>query len=38
MSDRGYWDAVLTEGVSKAAEIADSTLSNVYQEMGFLKR
>ena len=38
MSDRGYWDEGLAEGVSKVAEIADSTHSNVYQAMGFLKR
>nr|KAJ0213997.1 hypothetical protein LSAT_V11C400168010 [Lactuca sativa] len=38
MSDKGYCDEVLAEGVSKAAEIANSTLSNVYQAMGFLKR
>ncbi|KAI7757592.1 hypothetical protein M8C21_016483 [Ambrosia artemisiifolia] len=38
MSDTGYLDQVLAEGASKAADIADVTLSNVYQAMGFLKR
>ncbi|KAJ0853912.1 putative tryptophan--tRNA ligase [Helianthus annuus] len=35
----GYLDQVLAEGASKAADIADVTVSsNVYQAMGFLKR
>ncbi|KAJ0779813.1 putative aminoacyl-tRNA synthetase, class Ic, tetratricopeptide-like helical domain superfamily [Helianthus annuus] len=38
MSDTGYLDQVLAEGASKAADIADATVSNVYQAMGFLKR
>ncbi|KAJ0807888.1 putative tryptophan--tRNA ligase [Helianthus annuus] len=38
ISDTGYLDQVLAEGASKAADIADVTLSNVYQAMGFLKR
>ncbi|KAJ0566252.1 putative tryptophan--tRNA ligase [Helianthus annuus] len=38
MSDTGYLDQVLAEGASKAADIADVTVSNVYQAMGFLKR
>ncbi|KAK9052784.1 hypothetical protein SSX86_029414 [Deinandra increscens subsp. villosa] len=38
MSDTGYLDQVLAEGASKASDIADVTLSNVYQAMGFLKR
>jgi tryptophanyl-tRNA synthetase len=29
---------VLEEGASKAAEIADATLKNVYQAMGILRR
>uniref|UniRef100_A0A251UIH3 tryptophan--tRNA ligase n=1 Tax=Helianthus annuus TaxID=4232 RepID=A0A251UIH3_HELAN len=38
MSDTGYLDQILAEGASKAADIADVTVSNVYQAMGFLKR
>ncbi|KAL6845588.1 hypothetical protein ACP4OV_025083 [Aristida adscensionis] len=38
MSDPGYLDNVLLEGAGKAAEIADTTLNNVYQAMGFLRR
>lgn len=38
MSDTGYLDQVLAEGASKAADIADVTLRNLYQAMGFLKR
>jgi tryptophanyl-tRNA synthetase len=38
MSDPGYLDGVLLEGSGKAAEIADITLNNVYQAMGFLRR
>ncbi|MFS7957084.1 putative glutamate synthase (NADH) [Helianthus anomalus] len=38
MSDTSYLDQVLAEGASKVADIADVTLSNVYQAMGFLKR
>ncbi|KAI3812525.1 hypothetical protein L1987_17235 [Smallanthus sonchifolius] len=38
MSDTGYLDQVLAEGASKAADIADVALSNLYQAMGFLKR
>ncbi|KAJ1686232.1 hypothetical protein LUZ63_017622 [Rhynchospora breviuscula] len=37
-SDPGYLDGVLSEGARKASEIADTTLNNVYQAMGFLKR
>ncbi|KAJ4751455.1 Tryptophan--tRNA ligase [Rhynchospora pubera] len=37
-SDPGYLDSVLSEGARKASEIADTTLNNVYQAMGFLKR
>ncbi|CAJ1973921.1 unnamed protein product [Sphenostylis stenocarpa] len=38
MSDSGYLDEVLAQGARNAAEIADTTLHNVYQAMGFLKR
>ncbi|KAL5558635.1 hypothetical protein UlMin_034846 [Ulmus minor] len=38
ISDSAYLDKVLAEGATKAAEIADVTLSNVYQAMGFLRR
>ncbi|KAL9313474.1 hypothetical protein ACSQ67_018926 [Phaseolus vulgaris] len=38
MSDSGYLDEVLTQGAKNAAEIADTTLHNVYQAMGFLRR
>ncbi|KAJ9549656.1 hypothetical protein OSB04_022199 [Centaurea solstitialis] len=38
ISDKGYLDEVLAEGATKAADIADATLSNMYQAMGFLKR
>lgn len=38
MSDSGYLDKVLEEGARNAADIADATLHNVYQAMGFLRR
>ena len=38
MSDPGYLDNVLLNGAGKASEIADATLNNVYQAMGFLRR
>lgn len=38
MSDSAYLDRVLAEGATKAAHIADATLNNVYQAMGFLRR
>lgn len=38
MSDSGYLDEVLAKGARNAAEIADATLQNVYQAMGFLRR
>ncbi|KAF7830099.1 tryptophan--tRNA ligase, chloroplastic/mitochondrial isoform X1 [Senna tora] len=38
MSESGYLDEVLAEGARKASEVADATLHNVYQAMGFLKR
>ncbi|PPD92730.1 hypothetical protein GOBAR_DD10326 [Gossypium barbadense] len=38
ISDPAYLDGVLGEGATKAAAIADATLSNVYQAMGFLHR
>ncbi|GMN40013.1 hypothetical protein TIFTF001_009244 [Ficus carica] len=38
ISDVAYLDRILAEGAAKASEIADSTLNNVYQAMGFLRR
>lgn len=38
MSDSAYLDRVLAEGSERAADIADATLNNVYQAMGFLRR
>ncbi|XP_022752212.1 tryptophan--tRNA ligase, chloroplastic/mitochondrial-like [Durio zibethinus] len=38
ISDPAYLDGVLAEGAMKAAAIADATLNNVYQAMGFLRR
>ncbi|OAY54254.1 tryptophan--tRNA ligase, chloroplastic/mitochondrial isoform X1 [Manihot esculenta] len=38
ISDSAYLDKVLEEGATKAAEIADATLNNAYQAMGFLRR
>ncbi|KAG5018817.1 hypothetical protein JHK87_014672 [Glycine soja] len=38
MSDSGYLDGVLAQGARNAADIADSTLNNIYQAMGFFKR
>lgn len=38
MSDSGYLDQVLGEGARNAADIADATLHNVYQAMGFSRR
>ncbi|THG10291.1 hypothetical protein TEA_010551 [Camellia sinensis var. sinensis] len=38
ISDAGYLDRVLAEGARKAAGIADVTVNNVYQAMGFLRR
>ncbi|EEF45869.1 tryptophan--tRNA ligase, chloroplastic/mitochondrial [Ricinus communis] len=38
ISDSAYLDRVLEEGAANAAEIADATLNNVYQAMGFLRR
>ncbi|KAB5564737.1 hypothetical protein DKX38_004791 [Salix brachista] len=37
-SDSAYLDSVLEEGAGKAEEIADATLKNLYQAMGFLRR
>lgn len=37
-SDTSYLDNILAEGASKAASIADVTVNNVYQAMGFLRR
>ncbi|XP_034200499.1 tryptophan--tRNA ligase, chloroplastic/mitochondrial isoform X3 [Prunus dulcis] len=38
ISDSAYLDGILAEGATKAAGIADATLHNVYQAMGFLRR
>ncbi|KAK7351507.1 hypothetical protein VNO77_11022 [Canavalia gladiata] len=38
VSDSGYLDEVLAQGARNAADIADTTLHNVYQAMGFLRR
>lgn len=38
ISDSAYLDGILAEGAMKAAGIADATLNNVYQAMGFLQR
>ncbi|KAK6927342.1 Aminoacyl-tRNA synthetase, class Ic, partial [Dillenia turbinata] len=38
MYESAYLDKVLAEGAEKAADIADATLNNVYQAMGFLRR
>ncbi|XP_043725059.1 tryptophan--tRNA ligase, chloroplastic/mitochondrial isoform X4 [Telopea speciosissima] len=38
MSDSAYLDSVLAEGATKAAVVADATLNNVYQAMGFSRR
>ncbi|CAI9093578.1 OLC1v1029117C1 [Oldenlandia corymbosa var. corymbosa] len=37
MSDGSYLDTVLADGARRATEIADNTLKNVYQAMGFLR-
>lgn len=38
ISDSAYLDRILAEGATKASDIADTTLNNVYQAMGFLHR
>ncbi|EPS64744.1 hypothetical protein M569_10036, partial [Genlisea aurea] len=38
VSDEAYLNGVLAEGAEKATAIADATLSNAYQAMGFLRR
>lgn len=38
ISDTSYLDGVLSEGAARASNIADATLKNVYQAMGFLQR
>ncbi|CAN0907292.1 Tryptophan--tRNA ligase, chloroplastic/mitochondrial [Linum grandiflorum] len=38
VSDSTYLDRVLDDGAMKASEIADGTLNNLYQAMGFLRR
>ncbi|KAM1312926.1 hypothetical protein ACFX2F_017022 [Malus domestica] len=38
ISDSAYLDGILAEGAKTAAGIADNTLNNAYQAMGFLRR
>ncbi|WCJ20901.1 Tryptophan--tRNA ligase [Euphorbia peplus] len=38
ISDSSYLDEVLKDGATKASEIADVSLNNMYQAMGFLRR
>ncbi|KAF3446726.1 hypothetical protein FNV43_RR11906 [Rhamnella rubrinervis] len=38
ISDSAYLDRILAEGAAKASDIADATLNNAYQAMGFLQR
>uniref|UniRef100_A0A2P2LNR7 tryptophan--tRNA ligase n=3 Tax=Rhizophora mucronata TaxID=61149 RepID=A0A2P2LNR7_RHIMU len=38
VSDSAYLDRVLEEGATRASEIADATLNDVYQAMGFLRK
>ncbi|CAL1386364.1 unnamed protein product [Linum trigynum] len=38
VADPSYLDRVLEDGATKASDIADATLNNVYQAMGFLRR
>ncbi|XP_074283381.1 tryptophan--tRNA ligase, chloroplastic/mitochondrial [Silene latifolia] len=38
MSDPAYLDEILANGSARATEIADATVNNVYQAMGFLRR
>ncbi|XP_057519054.1 tryptophan--tRNA ligase, chloroplastic/mitochondrial [Amaranthus tricolor] len=38
MSEPSYLDGVLAEGAAKATAIADDTVNNVYQAMGFVRR
>lgn len=38
ISDSAYLDRILADGATKASDIADATLNNVYQAMGFLQR
>lgn len=38
MSEPSYLDGVLAEGAAKATAIADDTVNNVYQAMGFIRR
>ncbi|XP_073301584.1 tryptophan--tRNA ligase, chloroplastic/mitochondrial isoform X2 [Primulina huaijiensis] len=38
MSDATYLDGILAEGASKAETIAEVTINNIYQAMGFLRR
>ncbi|KAL7112186.1 hypothetical protein ACP275_05G136200 [Erythranthe tilingii] len=38
MSDTSYLDNILADGATKASSIADVTVNNLYQAMGFLRR
>ncbi|KAH9616318.1 hypothetical protein KSS87_008445 [Heliosperma pusillum] len=38
MSDPAYLDEILANGAARATEIADATVNNVYQAMGFLRQ
>lgn len=38
MSDPGCLDRILADGAARATDIAEATLNNVYQAMGFLRR
>ncbi|XP_075522475.1 tryptophan--tRNA ligase, chloroplastic/mitochondrial isoform X1 [Primulina tabacum] len=38
MSDATYLDTILAEGASKAETIAEVTINNIYEAMGFLRR
>lgn len=38
ISDSAYLDGILAEGAKTAAGMADNTLNNAYQAMGFLRK
>ncbi|XP_020676498.1 tryptophan--tRNA ligase, chloroplastic/mitochondrial isoform X3 [Dendrobium catenatum] len=38
IADPAYLDQILSDGAAKAAELAESTLTNIYQAKGFLRR
>lgn len=38
ISDSAFLDEVLADGARKASSIADVTVNNLYQAMGFLRR